>query len=117
MLLGALPPAVVQDSRYHVSHRRGLIFQSVSVAKMENIIVARRPAHLLPSRSSSCDRPPDCGSDAHRSCCPAECCGSSRNTVSPDQCSFKLVNTLRQGSRSFGSASSPSRCWHMVAIC
>ena len=38
----------VHDSKYHVSQSRGLIFQSFNVSKMENITIARRPAHSAP---------------------------------------------------------------------
>ena len=47
-VVGALPPAAAHDSKYHVSQSRGLIFQSFNVSKMENIIIARRPAHSAP---------------------------------------------------------------------
>jgi len=45
---GALPPEFAHASKYQFSHRRGLIFQSVSVAKIENSIIARRPDHSAP---------------------------------------------------------------------
>ena len=47
-LSGTLPPFAAQTSKYQVSHFRGLIFQSNSVAKIENIITAKRPAHSAP---------------------------------------------------------------------
>ncbi len=44
----ALPPFAAQASKYHSNHVRGLIFQRTSVAKIENIIVAKRPDHSDP---------------------------------------------------------------------
>ena len=37
-----------QASKYQLSHLRGLIFQRTSVAKIENSIIAKRPAHSAP---------------------------------------------------------------------
>jgi hypothetical protein len=45
MSSGVFPPATAQFSKYHVSHRRGLIFQRASVANSENIIAANWPLH------------------------------------------------------------------------
>ena len=47
---GVFPPLTAQASKYQLSHFRGLIFQIARVAKIENIITAKRPAHsaLLP---------------------------------------------------------------------
>ena len=45
---GALPPAAAQASKYQRSHVLGLIFQRARVAKIENIIIAKRPAHSDP---------------------------------------------------------------------
>ena len=47
-LFGTFPSLVAQDSKYQLSHFRGLIFQRVSVAKIENIITAKRPDHSAP---------------------------------------------------------------------
>ena len=47
-LSGTLPPFTAQTSKYQLSHFCGLIFQSKSVAEIENIITAKRPAHTAP---------------------------------------------------------------------
>ena len=43
VLSAADPPFATQASRYHSNQVRGLIFQRRSVAKIENIIIAKRP--------------------------------------------------------------------------
>ena len=48
MSSGAFPPAAAQLSKYHVSHKRGLIFQWASVANSENIAAASRPLQRDP---------------------------------------------------------------------
>lgn len=45
---GARPALVAQAAKYQVSHVLGLIFQIASVAKIENNIIASRPAHSAP---------------------------------------------------------------------
>ena len=45
---GARPSLIAQASKYQVSHVPGLIFQIASVAKIENNIMASRPAHSAP---------------------------------------------------------------------
>jgi hypothetical protein len=52
-LAGAFPPASVQLSKYHLSHRRGLIPHIGSVAKSVNIIAAKGRSIWKPNRSSS----------------------------------------------------------------
>ena len=47
-LSAARPPFAAQASKYHSNHVRGLIFQRTRVAKIENIIVAKRPDHSDP---------------------------------------------------------------------
>ena len=47
-LSGGLPPLAAHASKYQLSHFRGLIFQRASVAKIENICTAKRPAHSAP---------------------------------------------------------------------
>ena len=45
---GTLPPAIAQCAKYHVSHFRGLSFQSDNVAKIENNVAANRPLQSEP---------------------------------------------------------------------
>ena len=43
--VGALPPELAHASRYSINQRRGLMFQSFSVAKIENSRIGSRPDH------------------------------------------------------------------------
>src|SRR5207247_986222 len=48
MSFGTWLPASAQLCRYQLSHRRGLICPSLSVAKIEKRVAARRPLHRAP---------------------------------------------------------------------